>query len=64
MSAAQNINRLCFQWDGLLAEEFKDLYTSLFNRAEKHLTIIEALSKKAKGLTRKEITELTKLPNA
>jgi len=64
MSAAQNINRLCFQWDGILAEEFKDLYTSLFNRAEKHLTIIEALSKKAKGLTRKEITALTKLPNA
>ena len=37
MSASQNINRLCFQRDGLLAEEFSDLYTSLFNKAEKHL---------------------------
>ena len=64
MSAAQNINRLCFQRDGILAEEFYDLYTSLFNKAEKHLAIIEALSKKAKGLTRKEITEIAKLPNA
>jgi hypothetical protein len=64
MCAAQNINRLCFQRDGLLTEEFNDLYTSLFNKAERHLAIIEALSKKAKGLTRKEITEITKLPNA
>lgn len=64
MSAAQNINSLCFQPGGILAEEFNDLYISLFNKAEKHLTIIEALSKKAKGLTRKEITEITKLPNA
>jgi uncharacterized protein len=64
MSAAQNINRLCFQPDGLLAEEFDDLYTSLFNRAEKHLAIIETLSKKTKGLTRAEIIEIAKLPNA
>jgi AAA+ ATPase superfamily predicted ATPase len=64
MSAGQNINRLCFQPDGILAEEFSDLYTSLFNKAEKHLTIIEALSKKAKGLTRIEIIELAKLSNA
>jgi AAA+ ATPase superfamily predicted ATPase len=64
MSATQNINKLCFQPDGILAEEFNDLYTSLFNKAERHLGIIEALSKKTKGLTRIEIIELTKLPNA
>ncbi|HEX9503430.1 MAG TPA: ATP-binding protein [Patescibacteria group bacterium] len=64
MSAAQNINRLCFQPDGILAEEFNDLYSSLFNKAEKHLAIIEALSKKTKGLTRTEIIEEAKLPNA
>lgn len=64
MSAAQNINRLCFQRDGLLTEEFTDLYTSLFNKAEKHLAIVETLSKKAKGLTRSEIIYETKLPNA
>jgi uncharacterized protein len=64
MSAAQNINKLCFQRDGLLVGEFEDLYTSLFRKAERHLSIIEALSKKAKGLTRTEIIEDTKLPNA
>jgi AAA+ ATPase superfamily predicted ATPase len=64
MSAVQNINKLCFQQDGILTEEFDDLYTSLFNKAEKHLAIIEALAKKTKGLTRTEIIEVTKLPNA
>jgi len=64
MSAAQNINRLCFQRDGILVEEFDDLYTSLFKKAEKHLAVVEALSKKAKGLTRAEIIKLTKLSNA
>ena len=64
MSAAQNINRLCFQSDGILSEEFDDLYTSLFNKAEKHLSVIEALSKKTKGLTRTEIIAAAKLPNA
>lgn len=64
MSAAQNINSLCFQSDGILSEEFDDLYTSLFNKAEKHLSVIEALSKKTKGLTRAEIIAATKLPNA
>jgi len=64
MSAVQNINRMCFQPEGILSEEFDDLYTSLFNKAEKHLAIIEALSKKAKGLTYKEIIDMTKLSNA
>ncbi|GAA3935554.1 AAA family ATPase [Chitinophaga oryziterrae] len=63
MSASQNINKLCFQRDGMLVEEFTDLYTSLFNKAEKHLTIIEALSKKTRGLTRIEIINTTNLPN-
>jgi len=63
MSASQNINKLCFQRDGMLVDEFMDLYTSLFNKAEKHLTIIEALSKKTRGLTRIEIINTTQLPN-
>jgi len=64
MSAAQNINRLCFQPDGILSDEFNDLYTSLFKKAEKHLAVIDALSKKTKGLTRAEIIVTAKLPNA
>lgn len=54
-SAAQNINRLCFEPDGMLRAEFNNLYRSLFNKAEKHVAVVEALGKKSKGLTRKEI---------
>lgn len=63
-SAAQNIDWICFRENGLLVTEFDDLYRSLFNKAEKHILIIEALSKKVKGLTREEILTATKLPNA
>jgi uncharacterized protein len=63
-SAAQNINRLCFEKDGALRSEFDNLYRSLFNKAEKHVAVIESLSKKAKGLTRKEIIDGAKLPDA
>ena len=61
LSSAQNINRLCFEKDGMLRSEFDNLYHSLFNKAEKHIAVIEALSKKTKGLTRKEIIKETKL---
>jgi uncharacterized protein len=57
-SAAQNINRLCFEPDGLLRSEFDNLYRSLFNKAEKHVAVIEALGKKNKGLTRREIIQM------
>lgn len=63
-SAAQNINRLCFQPDGPLADEFNELYTSLFKKAEVHLAIVEALSKKAKGLTRNQLITKARLSKA
>lgn len=62
-SAAQNINRLCFQKDGILRTEFDNLYRSLFENAGKHTTIVEALSKKAKGLTRGALIDEAKLPS-
>jgi DNA-binding MarR family transcriptional regulator len=39
------------------------LYDSLFKHAEKHISIVEALSKKNKGLTRKEIIRITGMAN-
>ena len=62
-SAAQNINRLCFGEDGVLKNEFSNLYRSLFNKAEKHIAVIESLSKKMKGLTRQEIIDSSKISN-
>jgi len=54
-SAAQNIEQLCFQKDGMLANEFNNLYAALFNKPERHIRIIKALAQKNKGLTRSGI---------
>jgi hypothetical protein len=56
-SATQAIDRICFTKDGLLHEEFKNLYHSLFELAGKHMDIIRALAQKPTGLSRGEIFE-------
>ena len=63
-SVAQNINHLCFIKEGPLRKEFDELYASLFKSPEKYKAVIEALSKKAKGLTRTELLKLSKLSSA
>jgi len=60
-SVPQNIERICFAGDGLLRSEFKNLYRALFKNSDKHTTVVRAIAKKTKGLTRKEIIELTNL---
>ena len=55
LSLAQNIDNLFFNPDGRLADEFENLYASLFEGSDKYIRIVEALSKKAKGMTREEI---------
>lgn len=62
-SVAQNIDRLFFAEGGLLSGEYTNLYRSLFKKYEKHTAIVEALSKKATGLTRSELIEATQLSN-
>ena len=62
-SVAQNIDRLCFASNGELKDEFDNLYRSLFKKAGDHVAIVTALATKAKGLTRKQILELTRLNN-
>jgi AAA+ ATPase superfamily predicted ATPase len=62
-SMAQNIDNLCFAEKGALRSEFENLYASLFKNYDGHMKIVEALSKKAKGLTREEIIEHTQLSN-
>ena len=60
-SAIQAVDRICFTKDGLLFQEFKNLYDSLFDQAGNHLLIIRALSKKGSGLTRQELIDVSKL---
>jgi AAA+ ATPase superfamily predicted ATPase len=63
LSMAQNIDELCFTKDGVLLDEFDDLYSSLFDNSEKHLAIISSLAKYNKGVTRKELLKMTKIPS-
>jgi uncharacterized protein len=63
LSAAQNINQLCFKGTGLLHGEFYNLYHSIFQKADRHIQIIEALSKKTIGLNREELLVAAKMPN-
>lgn len=63
-SASQNINDICFQENGLLFHEFPNLFRSLFKDYQNHENIIQAIARKSKGLTWKEIVESANLPSA
>lgn len=60
-SATQAIDRICFTKDGLLHDEFKNLYHSLFDNARYHIDVIRVLARNKAGLTRGEIIEGCKL---
>lgn len=60
-SVVQNIDELFFTENAKLADEFEALYATLFNRPEKYIKVIDAMSKKKCGLTRNEILKATKL---
>jgi AAA+ ATPase superfamily predicted ATPase len=59
----QNIDNLCFKDKGKLADEFENLYASLFKNYKNHIEIVKTLSTKTKGLSREEIVETAKLSN-
>jgi hypothetical protein len=63
LGMAQNVDNLLFAEKATLRNEFQNLYASLFKKAENHIKIVEALSGKAKGLTRDEIIGASNLPN-
>ena len=44
-----------------LADKFENLYALLFKNYDKHIAIVKALSKKAKGLSREEIIKTSKV---
>ncbi len=63
LSLYQNVDSLFFSEDGVLRNEFKNLYASLFKHSENHIAIVKALSKKTRGLTRDEIIASAKISN-
>lgn len=60
-SVVQFVNRACFAKDGVLADEYNVLFSSLFDNSERHYQIVEILNTKKQGLTRKAIIEKSKL---
>lgn len=61
LSAAQNIDMLCFDPRAPLRNEFHEVYASLFENHGRHLQIIKALAKVQQGLTRAEIQKQAQL---
>jgi len=64
LSASQNIDKLCFSKDGILNDEFNQLFASLFDNSERHLKIIKTLAKSNKGVTRVELINQSKFPSS
>jgi len=60
-SAIQAIDKICFSAQGILRNEFHNLYSSLFDNYENHEKVIRALASKRRGLTRNELLKSTKL---
>ena len=54
-SAAQSIDRLCFAKDGLLSDEYRNLYAALFDKPAHHESVIRALASRRSGLSRNEL---------
>ena len=59
ISFTQNIDSLFFAKNAELHDEFEHLYRTLFTNGEAYIKVVEALSKKRRGLTRAEISEAT-----
>ena len=63
LSAAQNIDKQCFQTNGFLKTEFQNLFQALFQKADRHEELVELLSKKTSGLTRQQLAEQSSMSN-
>lgn len=56
LSLAQNVNEMCFSEHGPLYNEYFSLFSSLFDKPEKHMAILETLAKNKNGMTRVELS--------
>ncbi len=61
LSAVQNINDICFNRHGGLANEFNNLFSSLFQHSDIHEAIINLLASKRNGVARQVIELATQL---
>ncbi len=61
LSVAQNVDRMLFNPNGELYNEFTILYRSLFKDSEAYVKVVECLNERGYGMTRTEIAEATKM---
>lgn len=58
-SLVQNIDRLCFNRNSALRNEFDELFNALFDDSKKYIDVAIALSERREGLIRNEIIDKT-----
>ncbi|TAK78182.1 MAG: AAA family ATPase, partial [Gammaproteobacteria bacterium] len=63
LSAAQNIDKLCFNKNGILFNEFNNLIPALFDDAEVHKEFIRVIAKQRYGIERRELLKKLKMPS-
>ncbi|MBQ8160013.1 MAG: AAA family ATPase [Clostridia bacterium] len=61
-SLSANIDNIFFSKGAALADEFDNLFRTLFTHSEQYVKIVEALSKRRYGLGKKELAERSGLP--
>lgn len=57
LSAAQNIEAICFQKNGLLYNEFSNLFEALFDEADVNLSIVRAIVKHGNEISRENLCQ-------
>jgi uncharacterized protein len=55
LSAAQNIEEICFSKNGILRDEFKFIFSSLFNNSEKHENLLRKIYELGNRATRENL---------
>jgi AAA+ ATPase superfamily predicted ATPase len=59
-SVVQAIQRMCFDENGDLVNEFEEIFESLFNNSSSHIAIVKALGQLNKGIERDELIKKSK----
>ena len=58
-SVVQTIQRLCFDPNGDLVNEYNEIFESLFSHSDTHIQIVKTLGKSQKGITREQLITQT-----
>jgi uncharacterized protein len=61
LSAFQNVDKLFFGNNSVIKDEYLLLFRSLFKKFKRHVSVIDVLAKKSKGLYRSEIVKALKI---